>query len=576
MIEIFLDDLKSLYSHEKLAYLYKNYLSKVEVAIPKHFTFYKQVHDTKINKYDKNYLIELIRIVYSDKTLFIKFLGLLDEDVQRAFKVITLVTQINQNDLSVKIKQRVNFSITQKNKFQVLYYLFRVYNNFGIYTFSLPESIADKIKPHFGISGDYKFQNNKISKELMIYEDKGEVLNNLKNYYIYMDDYINLNTNEKIDSRSLVNLRSKFHITEFYDNKDKNLINLKTKILFNFLNCISESYISDPLFTLKQIFKSYRDYKTKFFTYSLIDHLNFPSEFLNSTKDKVKNSHFQTSMFDILTKLPINQWVSFEEIIGVMEFNQLYNKIMSENYSDYTYFKNNIDYKQFLRNTKIYNQALTIPAIKASMFLFASLGVLDIAYTDPTNTLKISSKDYLSVYDGLRYIRLNDLGEYITGRSDNYVLNLKTEEKIILDPKRLIIKLSEKSNLKSNSIKEFAQELDSLHFKVTSKSFLKGCENKNDIFDKIKAFKKKISDENIPVWEEFFMQIINNSQMINPSDKYLVFELDKNRYLLELFSKDDFLKLNTIKAENFRILIERHKLNAVKEKLKEFGYLLDS
>lgn len=572
MSDNFVSELNKLYTQDKLLYLYRNYLEKMEKVIPKYFSFYKDIINPNTNKYDKSYLLELLRIIYTDRELFNKFLTMLDSDFQKIFSIIVTVTSINQNDLSVKIGQRVNFSLNSANRFEILAYLFEVKDH-DIYSFSLPEMISEKLLPHFGITQDIKFENNQLESDLFIYEDKDNIIKNLRNYYSCLNSLdINLNNKGLIESKTIDKIKKTFEIKEFYDSKDKKLNSIKAKLIFNFLNSVPNSELSEPLLILRQNFKNYKDYKTKFFTYPLLEHLSFPKNFLESNKDKVKNNNFQTSMLDLLLKIPVNQWISFEQIVELIETNDLQLKLISENYADNTSFKNNMELKQNVSNPRIYKQAITIPAIKATMFLFASFGLLDLAYYLPE--IKPEAKNYLSAYDGLKYIKLTNLGEYIIGKAENYITSLTSDEKITLNSKNLIIKLNRKSNFKSFLIKKFAEEIDSLNFKVTYKSFLADCKTKSDIQEKIEEFKNKISSQTSDVWEDFFGQLVLKSEAINQTSNFIVFQIDKDKNLLELLSKDYFLKKSIIRAESYKILVESNNVDGVRERLKEFGYFI--
>ena len=74
---------------------------------------------------------------------------------------------------------------------------------------------------------------------------------------------------------------------------------------------------------------------------------------------------------------------------------------------------------------------------------------------------------------------------------------------------------------------------------------------------------------------DFFQELKGK---IDPFDKITditVFQIPTdNKSLIEIIAKDDKLKSLCIKAEGFRILVEKSKLPNFKKRLREFGYLI--
>jgi hypothetical protein len=59
---------------------------------------------------------------------------------------------------------------------------------------------------------------------------------------------------------------------------------------------------------------------------------------------------------------------------------------------------------------------LIAPFFKGFMFLLAAFGIVDIAFNTSKNEhIRKKEMDYLSVVDGLQYIRLTPLGAFIMG-----------------------------------------------------------------------------------------------------------------------------------------------------------------
>ena len=63
------------------------------------------------------------------------------------------------------------------------------------------------------------------------------------------------------------------------------------------------------------------------------------------------------------------------------------------------------------------------PALKAAMFLMASWGLIDLIYEEPD--LSIISETADSPYDGIKAVKLNDLGAYVLGLTQTYESQIK-------------------------------------------------------------------------------------------------------------------------------------------------------
>jgi len=92
------------------------------------------------------------------------------------------------------------------------------------------------------------------------------------------------------------------------------------------------------------------------------------------------------------------------------------------------------------------------PLLHGIMFLLSALGLLEIAYGLPENSIITQElKDYLSVYDGLTHIKLTPLGAFVFGRSEHYDGPATTTSRgeVVVDDKGLILTLKGTDTLKA-------------------------------------------------------------------------------------------------------------------------------
>jgi hypothetical protein len=286
----------------------------------------------------------------------------------------------------------------------------------------------------------------------------------------------------------------------------------------------------------------------------------------------------------ILKNLPVLQWVSVENIIDYCLYRDLFVEIIDKHSVGQTmYFYKAMEKQYFSGLTKVniipelYKDAVVVPFTKAMIFLFASFGVLDIAYDPPENPqMRDRENPYLSVFDGVRYLRLTRMGAYIAGQSDSYDVQIEDQTAdIILDAHRLIISLDGNDPYKSLIINKIADKIYENSFVVTFNSFLKGCTSKADIEHKIDLFRNDISDNPPEIWKEFLSAVRNRIDPLTQVDTMAVFRLKPSKELISLVAKDEVLKKNILKAEGYHILIEERNLGKVRKRLEDFGYFID-
>ena len=95
--------------------------------------------------------------------------------------------------------------------------------------------------------------------------------------------------------------------------------------------------------------------------------------------------------------------------------------------------------------------------------------------------------------------------------------------------------------------------------------------------DKIDFFKRFISKDIPEVWSEFFESLFRQCHPLKSigADQYVIYQLDgNNKELIQLLSSDPLLKSIIIRAEGYKILVEKKQQKTFMDKLKAHGYLL--
>lgn len=215
----------------------------------------------------------------------------------------------------------------------------------------------------------------------------------------------------------------------------------------------------------------------------------------------------------------------------------------------------------------------TQPLIKSFLYLMAAFGMVEIAYSP----VQAEDKEAASYFDGLKYVRLTNLGKFGLFLTNEYV-RTKEEDVIYfeLDKDSLIIKSLVDNNPYESILCNMAEHISKKMYKVTPESFLKDCNTKKDIENKIALFKDYICNAPPANWNAFFKQMLDRcSPMIKPKKKYLLLQLPaENKELQRIVLSDPNIRKYILKAEDYHILVEQDNYKKFCDTLKKYGYLL--
>lgn len=216
---------------------------------------------------------------------------------------------------------------------------------------------------------------------------------------------------------------------------------------------------------------------------------------------------------------------------------------------------------------------ISIPLIKSYLFMMAALGLVEIAYSE----VSADDKNVVSCFDGLKYVRLTNLGKYALSITDKYVRSKEEDVTYFeLDAESLIIKSLVDVNPYESLLGNLAEHISKKMYKVTPESFLKDCDSKKDIENKIALFKDYVCDNPSANWKAFFKQMLDRSNpMLKPKKKYLLLQLPaENKELQRIVLSDPNIRKYILKAEDYHILVEQDNYKKFCDILKKYGYLL--
>ncbi len=286
----------------------------------------------------------------------------------------------------------------------------------------------------------------------------------------------------------------------------------------------------------------------------------------------------------VFNQIESNQWYSIKNLRDNVRFQDVnYQPASATEARNYlTYKGKGINYSGQEYDVDIsvkgdnYQKMVLDNYVNGFVFMLATLGAVDIAYTKPDTTT--FGETFFSDFEGLYAFRLNALGAYLLGKNKSYEAPIKEDAtNLVFDENELIILGKAEDKLTDTLLLNYVQKAGANRYIVTAQSFLKDCKNPKQIKDKIALFKQTVGVKKLPDnWEDFFKILQERAENIKiASDSYEVFELNKeDKELIRLIAQDkDFQKI-VVKAEGFKVLIPKPKMAAFRSKLREYGYLL--
>ena len=284
-------------------------------------------------------------------------------------------------------------------------------------------------------------------------------------------------------------------------------------------------------------------------------------------------------MVEWVNRLPVGEWVSVQNLLMYGQIHDL--SIQPCRPGEYTTLAYEAESPwrvgQMNRNlVTAANSYLYVerPALLGGFYLFAALGWFDIAYEAPTGTF---GQDYFSAYDGLRYIRLNNLGATIFGRTTRaYVpkVNTATQE-LRFDEQSLLIFCDPEHVVAETILANYAERVSPTRFRVTPETFLKDCKTKQQLLSKISLFCTSVAPDLPDNWQAFFDDLTGKADPLSAVTNMVTYSISPNNQpLIRALAQDAVLKTMVVKAEGLRILVANDNLARFRSRLRELGYLM--
>lgn len=540
----------------------------------------------------KKQLARLLAIILNDPNLTEQLIQLLPKHVKEVIEIIAWegrqdidhLQQTMQIDV-LKNRPTIHNDIASELHTDFCLFTLRSFENAlrpgtFCYTIDLPEEIKPALKPHFSTpSGFYLNGKEALPEVFTIFADKGDILRVLP----LIQDFVHQGqlklTQKGLPGKSSLKRLQKFcELNEFYPHDSQLKLNtFRIELLLHLLLQVNlQSNTTSPLAFLENIFSNYKKWKD-FPHLGLLSHLKGWQYLKSKLRDRV-----QASYLNLLGELPEDEWISTDQILRFCTLREIDLSLVNEVHtSRYLYFSGYWKGWGSTKTTVSHNlekDLIRIPLIKAIFFLYASFGLIDIAYHPPENTfIQQGQESYLTIYDGLTYFRLTSLGAYISGKKAEYSNNITGEQsaEIYLDEKRLLIVLSKSDKPLELLLDRFSRRIGKTRFAIDFISFFQDCNNIKDLKNRIMLFKERIHPAPPENWIHFFRQCVQRVDPLILESEMVVFRLPAdNKDLIALISKNKEVNQLILKAENHHLVISKKNVPKVKRWLEKQGYLL--
>lgn len=217
-------------------------------------------------------------------------------------------------------------------------------------------------------------------------------------------------------------------------------------------------------------------------------------------------------------------------------------------------------------------------------FLFeyaATMGLLDVAYIHPSGTRNdygelwgTDDLDCLSRYDGLLYIRINNLGAWCLGLAEEYVPSPIDESQIIkVLPNRDVVAMEPLPPGDILFLEQFTEQTSDLVWKIQPAKLLKMLEEGHSIAD-VEMFLTAKSGGGLPDnVAVFFKDMTDRASLLTDLGPARLIEA-KDSALAQLIVNDSSLRSLCMLAGERHIVVPADSESTFRRALRKLGYVL--
>lgn len=531
--------------------------------------------------------------VFKNKTIYEHFLNSLDQDLRKVWEFLVwqdeLSDEVILSETGISITTNIERSSYNNKKYiekdlrkEFMIFAIDTESNYSyasnsylnIFTAQLPIEIRRVVKEFYDKPLHYNFiPLTEVPKTTYISSSETEIFVNLPNLLSYNQaGNIKVSGPGRVMLNTLNKIRKTLNINELYpETSSKELQQLKTYLLSSIVVCENKPKKEE---TFTGILKNYFE---KTYTKKYASHVHILTS-IKGTHHLYNINDVETSFIEIVKHLPQNEWVSIKNFIDFASFRS-YNFQISSTREMCNYLTYEVDGKYgkdkvLIKKTNL-KAFIEEPILKGNIMLWSCYGLLDIAYDD-IDTTELG-KTYFSVYDGIKAVKLTNLGAFILGKTTQYEApTIKKSYELSLSSENLIILVEGETAMTDNLLGTYADKIGSNRYAISNETFLKNINSKKELKVKIDIFKQVVNTDLPANWKAFFSILDKKIHPLTPIEEVLVFKIpNDDPELIKLLIQNPSIKKLLIKAEDYQIIVSKKDYPTLKTKLKTFGYLLN-
>ena len=290
------------------------------------------------------------------------------------------------------------------------------------------------------------------------------------------------------------------------------------------------------------------------------------------------NGAFNYYLVELLKKIPPGSWVTQANYARHLAYNAIPIFPFTYEGAHKLYIKRTHEMAGYeIRddvNETNSQQLVNLPYIKGLIFVLAALGMVEIAYR-PVRFEGQFGEQWFSEFDGLEAFRITRLGAYVLGNALRYEQKIEiAENKFFFDNAALILRVEGDLKLIDVLMSKFLERIAPNRYAFDMRLFLEGCMDGADILAKIESFKQAVEVPVPPLWEKRLHELLTNAGQLQPCHDWEIFRIDaEHKTLQQLIAQDPQMKILTLKAERFHVLVKKGDVKMFKQRLRELGYL---
>ena len=545
------------------------------------------------SKITKSEYANMVAKLFKNKEIYAYFLESLPSETKQVFECLIWKNELTDTEVMVETGVSI-FTQTEKKGFGGKAYIERDFdkelmllvndvnstydyttNSYTkVFTVEIPVELRRVLRDYYDKPLHYDFiPLNEAPKTTYVSNCESEIFINLPNLLSYnQQGDIKTSGSGKVMVSTLGKIRKSLNINELYPNSEvKELQSLKTYLLASLVTCESKPKKEE---TLVGILKNYID---KVYTKKFNSHASILTS-LKGAHNIYNINDVESNFIEIVRQMPVDKWITIENVISFVTLRD-YNFQISSVYEMCNYLSYEVEgqyskEKKQLKKNDI-NKFVVEPILKGNMMLWACYGLLDIAYDDvDTSAL---GETYYSNYDGIKAVRLTNLGAYLLGKITEYnAPTVKQSYNMTFSTENLIILVEGETGITDNLLANYADKVGSNRYAVSNESFLKNVTNKKELKVKIDVFNQVINS-NLPAnWKAFFNMLDKKINPLTQLNEVTVFKIPSDDpELIKLLIQNQAIKKLLIKAEDYQIIVSKKDYPTLKTKLKAYGYLLN-